>query len=1044
MNKAEVVSKRKHLKSTDAIHAEGYKKKSPINSGSKIRSKSPYEVLSSAKIQRLKKNMQHQDYLSPENAELFATRQIDNQLEKFVKSLEQNKVPKGIIETYKDQISYLSKPKASKFISSEQEGLDRKNSLLISALQAVKSWEDSLGTIREMCGYLSENPNWVKLKDVVKECSESLSTHILLTINMIEMVKSWKDHMKSVNTSVDKPISFYYKNSDIFMEVKESCDFLTETTIAGFFPLTKSDPFLIAITRELTSENQKSSKDKSIHKIHMEKGKAYILLPKEVIGETMKLHQEIMKNDDSSSLPSAHRLLGSNLPNIQNKSKIINENKQISQVYSEKYIFETIIKILVEVANEVVNDHFAQSILSKYLTIVNDIAKDVTKTTVMEMQNLIGSEKAKKFHSSNLIEGILRNLIEQEISNSNIKTMCEEILDSEIKERSKRVRNPEAQKRLSRISKNMEFERLAETIYTYLLEEFVSEEWIELLAISSIGISKKKSLMINTKINNKNVEEVEDYALEVFTPGVHSPNEVNSDNGSLVSEEDKNQDYTSFMRKSSFVLINSDDKDPENLDENSIALNKNIKTLKNCKTQQIKENEENFMELYIEYTSNLPEEYQNFILDYYQLEDEVEKANNPKYFWLTVEEKISGLIIYSLRGHFTIVHHISFMNFSLYGDLLLNLNNIVKFNTQSFVYQFKGPALNAVVMKFLKKKNFEHDQLVNHITEYKSKEQRGHEDFSDPLSLIVNACNLIETAHSCNQNNKLPKEMIEVGNRHCLISNLLSTFLSKAGSLELDDDISIRLQRDVNEMLEILLSLDFLKYPLISNFPNISPNEVKKISQEHNFSHVYTGKGQASLSILPIKIDISGCSFVTHILNNIKYKYLRFRSKKISIQKGESGTDMYILQTNNPHISMFFIKSPDLTQELIQGMKHGKTDLFYNIDNLIKALRPVEVFYDELWVPCFVKMVEWGIPWIEGFKVDSENCDFVISSCHESVLVEMDYKCEENKSFVCIQNMQHVLKETFVFGVFHEEVRDKLESPLFVALIKPEEWIKFA
>ncbi|OMJ86737.1 hypothetical protein SteCoe_11673 [Stentor coeruleus] len=1043
MNKAEVVSKRKHLKSTDAIHSEKYKKKSPINAGSKIRSKSPYEVLSSAKIQRLQKNIQHQDYLSPENAELFGTQQIDNRLEKFIKSLEQNKVPKGIIETYKDQISSLSSQKAFKFIVIEQEGLDRKNSQLISSLQAVKSWEDSLSTIREMCEYLSENPNWVKLKDVVKECAESLSTHILLTINMIEMVKTWKNHMRSVNISSDKPVSFYYKNSDIFMEVRESCDFLVETSIAVLFPLIKSDPFLNAITKELTSENQKSSKDKSIHKIYMEKGKAYILLPKEVIVETIKLQQEIMKNDDSSSLPSTNMILGNTLPIIQNKSKTINENKQISQLFSEKFIFEIISIILEEVVNEVIIDHFAQSILSKYLTIVNDITKDIAKTTVMEVQNAVSSEKAKKFHNANLIEGILRNLIEYEISHFNIKAMCEEILDSEIKEKSKHIRNPEAQKRLSRISKNMEFERLAEIIYIYLLEEFVSEEWIELLAISSIGISKKKSLMINTKINNKNVEEVEDYALEVFTPGVHSPNEVKSDNGSLVSEEDKNLDYTSFMRKSSFVLINNDDKDPENLDENSIALNKNIKTLKNCKTQLIKENEENFMELYIEYTSNLPEEYQNFILDYYQLEDEVEKANNPKYFWLTVEEKISGLIIYSLRDYFTIVHHVSFMNFSLYGDLLMNLSNIVKFNTQSFVYQFKDPSLNPVVIKFLKKKNFEHDQSVSHITEYKTKDQKSHDTFSDPLILLVNAYTLLETSHSCSSNNKLPREMIEVGNRHCLISNLLSTFLSKTSSLEINDEISIRLQRDVNEMLEILLSLDFLKYPLIHNFPNILPDEAKKICHEHNFDHIYTGKGQVSLSILPIKLDISGCSFVTHIIDNIKYKYLRFRSKKIFIQKGESGTDMYILQTNNPHINIFFIKSPDLTQELIQGMKYGKTDLFYNIDNLIKALRPIDMFYEELWVPCFMKMIEWGIPWIEGFKVDSENCDFVISGCHESVLVELDYKCEENKSFVCIQNMQHVMKETFVFGVFHEEVKEKLESPMFVALIKPEEWIRF-
>ncbi|OMJ90815.1 hypothetical protein SteCoe_6797 [Stentor coeruleus] len=284
--------------------------------------------------------------------------------------------------------------------------------------------------------------------------------------------------------------------------------------------------------------------------------------------------------------------------------------------------------------------------------------------------------------------------------------------------------------------------------------------------------------------------------------------------------------------------------------------------------------------------------------------------------------------------------------------------------------------------------------------------------------------------------------MIEIGNRHSLISNILNAFKSKLGSIEPSNNISIRLQQDINEMLDIISSQNFIIYPIIQTYSQITLSEAEKIANEHNLKLNHNTSNKIFMSILDMKINTSGCSFVSNIFNKKKYQYMRFKSNKILIQNGHGDTYLYMIPTINPDVWVFFIQTPNITQELTQGIKHGKTDLFYNIDNLIKTLKPPEIFYQELWIPCFRKQIEWNIPWIQGFKVDSEDCEFMVSGCNESVNIDFSYGCEENKSLRFVAKDEHCVKDTFVFGVFHSEVREKLDTPFFVALIKPEEWIQ--
>lgn len=978
--------------------------------------KSPYETpfsISSKPIS-LTKRSQNISSLSSADLSSIGVNTFESSLQSLLSIFQVIKVPKKIIDAYNECISSIANTKAHKFIRNEQEKIERKNSELIRSISIIKSWKESLKTIMELNSYLGENSEWVNMKDVVQECSESLYTHVLLTVNMIENVQKWKENMWRVG-NFEKSAEFCYFDKDIMEECKDSCDFLVDSAISSLFPVVKQDPLLASIIRQGTGKGNKDGIKTNALKVLMEKGKAYLVVNKDIYEKIKAISadlQKIQSDQNSIKFPSV------TLPRLVNKAKA-NENIQIANLHMERFLLEFTVKLLKEIVVEATNEHISNLIYSKYMSMINEMTKEVANGALMEMKNIFASARAYKLHESKLIESILRNLIEQEIQNTNLKKLCEETIESTIEQKSKLYVSEKAQIRLSRISKNMEVEKLVESIFNSIVDSFVNDDWIEIVATSSLGVSRKMTIM-KSMLADGPVEDVEDYALEVFTPGVHSPNEVRSLEESANNSEDEE----------------IKDSKPEK------AYNFEINSLKNLILQAVDQTEQIFQGSFQSYFTSLPPEYKEFLINLHQINEQIEECIDTKYYSLTTDEKISGMIIYSTRSLSTVIHHISILNFNLYPELLGMLPTLLKLRSQNIILQFKAVPSNSNLLKSLKKLNFDQSSLPpSQIVEFQSKPSQTS-SFQPPMTFFIASYNLLETSPSTKPNEKLTLEMIEIGNRHSLISNILQAFKSKTGSIEPSSNISIRLQQDINEMLDIISSQNFFTYPIIQTYSQISLSEGQKIANEHNLKLNYNTSNKIFMSILDMNINTLGCNFVSNIINKRKYRYIRFKSNKILIQSSHEDTHLYMIPTKDPDVWVFFIQAPNITQELTQGIRHGKTDLFYNIDNLIKALKPPEVFYHELWVPCFRKQIEWNIPWIQGFKVDSEDCQFMVSGCNESVNIDFSYSCEENKSLKFVAKDEYCVKDTFVFGVFHSEVREKLDTPFFVALIKPEQWIQ--
>jgi hypothetical protein len=81
------------------------------------------------------------------------------------------------------------------------------------------------------------------------------------------------------------------------------------------------------------------------------------------------------------------------------------------------------------------------------------------------------------------------------------------------------------------------------------------------------------------------------------------------------------------------------------------------------------------------------------------------------------------------------------------------------------------------------------------------------------------------------------------------------------------------------------------------------------------------------------------------------------------------------------------------------------------------------------------------VKWLEGFKLENEEGK-AVGRCFEMANLRMSYEGGENKTLNFECREKYCIMEPFVVGIFHEEIREKLESPLCVALIQQENWVR--
>jgi hypothetical protein len=230
---------------------------------------------------------------------------------------------------------------------------------------------------------------------------------------------------------------------------------------------------------------------------------------------------------------------------------------------------------------------------------------------------------------------------------------------------------------------------------------------------------------------------------------------------------------------------------------------------------------------------------------------------------------------------------------------------------------------------------------------------------------------------------------------------------------------SIRLQRDILEILEIITSLNTFDYPFIKS--------------EQTKEDVF----QASMNL---SIKWEGFSSVEKNIENKKYKTLRFiNALKF---KGQGNCIMYSVNTNVEGLTGFFLVYPEILKELNMEMKGFKTDLFNKIDNILKGIEKKGI-YEEVSFPAFNFAVEWEMPWMQGFEVpkqEEEDSDSYVSNSYEKISVSMGFPA--NAPGLPIYNDINLIKDDFVFGLRHKDIEETLELPLFVCLVRKNDWIE--
>ena len=908
-------------------------------------------------------------------------------------------VPASLIDIYSSLVNSISYRRASKFITSELTDLANKSSTLLQCVKSYSSWRDSLSTVKEMAEFLGKNPGWVKLKDVVNECASSLSTHVLLALNISELVLSWKEHVR-LNLPIKGRVKFIMDETEFYDEFITSCDFLTTSPIFPAFNISKNDPFLLSIIKEIPSHVKNSfnfSVDKN--KIFLNMGKKIIERIKSVTGELEKEHSAKFSQQASNTSTIIKKVL-----------KTSSESKKTAKLFTDRIINDSLTTILPTLALQVAHEEIASSIQSKFTHNLADILQAVVKQAIIEVESENSSQKAHKLHTINIIESIIRNLIEEEIQSLSLESICDEEINHQIQAQSRAARNPEAKRRLTRISLNLDNEKLSDLILRSLIESFVQEPWLGQLAENSFQFNKRKTI-VPLVINNKIVQEVEDFALEVFTPGVHSPNHVSDEEGKDL-EESLQDVVKAEVPKKQF---------------SSLAINAKLIEVEGLKEEFGKMNE-----VVGQYFEQLPGELR-CCLGPEEVLEQAGECINTQFYWILYDKNICGFYCYSFRQDKVLVHHLSCLNIKFLDQVVANFMNFAGFNSDAVAIQLKAQAGQVkVLLAALKKSGFS-----------PGKEEKGLIEYLKP-GKAVNPCRFtlrsicsIETSDACPFNQKTSPQMVQIGNRHSIISLILHLLKDTPDLISNFEETPIRLHQDLNELLEIIFSLNFRSY---SHIAVQSRGDLSQrcldLALNPKFSHL----NPSAIAAIDLSFHLKSVQFVSHAIEGTEFRYLMFNSNEVQV-KSEDSTLMFIVPTVDPDISVFFIKSPNIRRELNQGLKMGKTDLFYNIDNLIKALQE-EQLNGQLWVPCFEKEALVQLPWVEGYNVETSTGNLVLASCEESLKTEFEYFGRNNLTLKTAPGRKYLIEDDFVFGVYSKQVLESIESPFYVMLVGKDEFVK--
>ena len=637
---------------------------------------------------------------------------------------------------------------------------------------------------------------------------------------------------------------------------------------------------------------------------------------------------------------------------------------------------------------------------------------------IYEKQNEIeeaSSRNAKNLQNSQICENLLRNFIEEIMNQEDLELLVENIIKESIKNESKAAK-PEEKRRLTQVYKHIEEEKLQELLYCSIIEEFIEDNWLKTLVSSLLSNNERRQTLNPLGYSNLILEEAEDYVHEIFTPGVHSPNEIKSFN------EYANKDLDELSIKSNGFqnLIISEVKIKG--DYELISMNNDSKNIKKS------------IEIYF---ARIGSFFINYVLNIDDILQSTRKGEDSCWYWFKDSIEIVGCLIFSTFKSgihkIAVIHHISTVSLELFPCLIKKtIEMLMNFNFFQTFLQYKiSPSfeMQNYYKEYDPKGSNNHSLLDQHYLieltiPIKSNNSQQKIESSESTFFISSQIIITTITEKVPINNSTKPEMIQIGNRLCLLNSILQVF----NDISFEDILmpsmpTIRLQRDILELLEIITSMDRIEYPHISNtIINASPSST-------SFS-----------SLFEINLQWQGSSYLPYQIGSDTYKYIKLTNS--ILKKGEDNCLLYTVLTDITGITVFFLVYPNISKELHTELKAYKTDLFHKVDNILKSTSGEDI-NGELLVPGFIKSIEWDMCWMHGFEIPKqmaeENNRYVHSS-NEKVFIHMDYPIQAGDSVK--YNTKRLITSEFVFGIKHDIIETQLEIPIFVCLVQPNDWIK--
>lgn len=657
----------------------------------------------------------------------------------------------------------------------------------------------------------------------------------------------------------------------------------------------------------------------------------------------------------------------------------------------------------------------------------------------------LNESKSHKLNMDQIVEQITRVMIEDEINRLNLNLMAEEIAKEAIEEKKRKSENESEKRMLEKRERSMQNDKLAESVYSEILDLLISRQKFDKISEKMIeNVERFRNTMtINTSIIKNATFDPDDYAVDEFTPGEHSPQ--------LYNEEDKKEEEDNLSpRKFEEIPY-----DFSNVGE--------FTDLDDLEWVPVAVKEENVDEVYNDYYPSLNPNIIRILPTVDQLLLECYKGIDPCWYWGVKSNKIVGSVVYSLdylsSDRKLTVHHLSSIDFGLFEKFIdaatnflfsidaceeIRVNLLVPFG-QELPQTVKKIYTN---LKFKWKANADSGvkgcdlNVMGKLRTSSAISGQNNGRTSELITFSLKSACLIEPSDTpLPIDTKICDEMIQVGNRQCQVNSLLNLFgkLDKSGIL-LSSTTNTRLQTEISDILEIINSTDSFNFPNIISLVSEDPSQANEFLKSNSLTD-FTTSQKSSISVLDISFRFISCAFIQHMVKANAYRFIRFKSQEILVG---SEFQIYSIPTSLQYIRAVFIKYDNLKEEINGDMRRDKTDLFYKVENVLKSVTYQSGEMKEFTVPAFKKKVNWIIPWLQGYEIPpqrEEKASQFVKKSFETVKVNVEAPTPAKGILNLNKNKGCVFDGNFVFCLTHKGLDRVLDMPLFVCLVEPQDWI---